>query len=173
MPYSRDMVENGRDDGLEVRRSRAWLALWALPVAALVAVGAWFATHPAPLPTSDEAVTVSTPVDVPVYIGVFAPTGRTLDISEVRVRQSGDAAVDVLVCRDGTVGVTTDPDTFCAALEDAAGAQLHPGDELLLRVSAAAPGPVSIDRVEVSYRDGLQWATEEAGHPVVVNVLDR
>lgn len=167
------MAKSGRDDGLEVRRSRAWLALWALPVAALVAVSAWFATHPEPLPTSDEAVTASTPVDVPVYIGVYSPTGRTLDISEVRVRQSGNAAVDVLVCREGTVGVTIDPDTFCNGLEDAAGTELSSGDELLLRVSATAPGPVSIDRVEVSYRDGLQWATEEAGHPVRVNVIGR
>lgn len=167
------MVESARDDGLEVRRSRAWVALWALPVVALVAVGAWFVTHPEPLPTSDDAVTVSTPVDVPVYVGVFTPTGRTLDISDVRVRQSGDADVDVLVCHDGTVGVTTDPDTFCTRLEDAVGAELTAGDELLLRVSAAAPGPVSIDRVEVSYRDGLQWATQEAGQPVVVNVLGR
>ncbi|HEU4810765.1 MAG TPA: hypothetical protein VFT00_01370 [Nocardioides sp.] len=167
------MVESGHDEGLEVRRSRAWLALWALPVAALVGVGAWFATHPEPLPTSDEAVTASTPVDIPVYVGVFTPTDRTLDISDVRVRHTGDAVVDVLVCRDGTVGVTSDPDTFCTGVDDAVDANLTPGDELLLRVSATAPGPVSIDRVEVSYRDGLQWGTDEAGHPVVVNVLGR
>ena len=167
------MVEGGRGEALEVRRSRAWPALWALPLAALVGVGAWFVTHPEPLPTADQPVTVSTPVDVPVYIGVFSPTGRSLDISQVRARHSGDASVDVLVCHDGTVGVTTDPDTFCAGVDDAVGAELTPGDELLLRVSAATPGPISIDRVEVSYRDGLQWGTDEAGHPVVVNVLGR
>jgi hypothetical protein len=167
------MVESGHEAGLEVRRSRGWLALWAVPLAALVAVGAWYATHPEPLPRSDEAVTASTPVDVPVYIGIFTPTGRTLDISGVRVRQSGDAAVGVLVCRDGTLSVTTDPDTFCTLLDDALGAELTPRDQLLLSVSATAPGPVSIDRVEVSYRDGLQWGTDEAGQPVVVNVLGR
>ena len=89
--------------------------------------------------------------------------GKTLFSAEVG---GGAGVLRQLVAQGGHL-----PDDELLALAR----RMTPGerDELLLRVSAEAPGPVSIDRVEVSYRDGLQWATEEAGHPVRVNVLGR
>lgn len=172
------MADTMGTDGLQVRRTRLWLAPWVLVVVALVAVGAWFATHPEPLPTSDDTLTASTPLGVPVYVGVFTPTagsGRSLEISDVAVHTAGDAEVTVapMVCRDGALSVTTAPNPFCSALVPASGARLGPADELVLQVTGETPGTADIDRVEVSYRDGLQWATQEAGRPALVTILDR
>jgi hypothetical protein len=47
------------------------------------------------------------------------------------------------------------------------------GDEIVLEVSADQPGTVSIERIRVAYRDGLQWDTQPAGSPVVVSILSR
>jgi hypothetical protein len=32
---------------------------------------------------------------------------------------------------------------------------------------------VEIDRVRIAYRDGLQWATQDAGAPAQVSILAR
>jgi hypothetical protein len=69
--------------------------------------------------------------------------------------------------------VTTTPDTFCAELGPTEGATMRAGDEVVLEVAGAAPGVVVIDRVRVVYRDGLQWATQDAGAPSQVTILAR
>jgi hypothetical protein len=48
---------------LQVRRSRRGLVLlWVVVIAVVVAFGAWYVTHPAPLPTPDEPLEVSAPL---------------------------------------------------------------------------------------------------------------
>ncbi|MCW2792571.1 MAG: hypothetical protein JWO76_1669 [Nocardioides sp.] len=172
------MAEPSRAGGLQVRRSRSWPILWVLVVVALVGVGAWFATHPQPLETSDEALAATTPVAVPVYLGVFTPPrdwDRDLHISSVETQSAGDAAVTIetLVCHGGAVHVTSAPDAFCTDLDAASGGELGAGDSLVVQVTGQTPGTATIDRVRLSYRDGLQWATQEVGRPAVVTVLSR
>ncbi len=62
--------------------------------------------------------------------------------------------------------MTTTPETFCTSVGPTEGATLRSGDEILLEVVGDAPGAVAIDRIRIAYRDGLQWATQDAGSRV-------
>ena len=160
------------------RRPRARILVVLATVLAAGIGGVWFVNSPPALPTSDATVTASTPAGQPIYIGVFAPTadfGRTLRLDGVKVHATSNDAVEVvpLLCRGGTVGVTTDAAPFCAELVDPEGESLGSGDAIVLEVTSDHPGVVVIDRVRLGYRDGLQAATQEAGMPAVVNILDR
>ena len=169
-----------RPGALAVAPSRRWLrvAAYVAALVALVAVVGWVSTHPDALPTSKTRVVASTPIGEPVFVGVFEPPAdfdRDLHISGVRV--SATSTVDVTitphVCRGGSINVTTTPDSFCATLGSSEDAALGRGDEVVLEVVGDAPGVVDIDRVQLAYRDGLQWATQEAGAPSQVTILPR
>jgi hypothetical protein len=167
-------------DPLQVRRRSPWLVrVGALAGVAvfLVAVG-YVTTHPQELPTSDTVVTASTPVGRPVYLGVFqaeAGFDRTLAVSGIKVFAESTAPVTITpyLCRGGSVGVTSEPELFCAELVQTEGATMEPGDEVVLEVEGDQPGTVSIERIRVAYRARLQWATQFAGSPAVVTILSR
>ena len=150
-------------------------------VAVLVVLGVvvgWVSTHPKPLPTSDTTVRAETPVAQPVYVGVFATPadfGRTLHVAGVRVFATSDADVTIVphVCHGGSVHVTITPETFCEGLGRTEGATLRAGDEIVLEVVGDAPAVVAIDRVRVAYREGMQWATQDAGARSQVSILAR
>ncbi|MCW2797646.1 hypothetical protein [Nocardioides sp.] len=166
-------------EALEVpRRPIAGTVIAVLVAIGAAGAGAWFVNHPEDLPTSDERVTASTPVGQPVYVGVFSATadlGRTLHLSGVKVHTTSNAQVEVvpLLCHGGTIGVTADPAAFCADLVNPEGETFGPGDDIVLEVTSETAGVAVIDRVRLGYRDGLQVDTQEAGAPVVVNILDR
>ena len=69
--------------------------------------------------------------------------------------------------------MTTTPETFCEELGPTEGATLERGDTVVLEVVGDAPGVVDIDRIRIAYRDGLQWATQDAGAPSQVTILAR
>ena len=172
--------ERETDGALAVAPSRrGWrLAAYAVLIVALVAAVGWVSTHPEPLETADRKVFASTPVTEPVYVGVYATRadfGRTLHVSGVRVFATASAEVSIVprVCHGGSVHVTTTPETFCAELGPTEGATLEAGDEIVLEVTGVAPTVVRIDRIRVAYRDGLQWATQDAGAASEVSILAR
>lgn len=164
---------------LQVERRPRWgRAVWAGVAAVVLAVTIWYANSPAELPTSDRTVSASTPVDQPVYVGVFAPDAdfsRTLDLSGVKVHTTSNTAVTVvpLLCRGGAVGVTTEPDSFCEELVDPQGEKFTEADSIVLEINSPEPAIAVVDRVRLGYRDGLQWGTHEAGAGAVVRVLAR
>ena len=43
----------------------------------------------------------------------------------------------------------------------------------MLEVVGDQPAVVDIDRIRIAYRDGLQWATQDAGAPSQVTILAR
>ncbi len=142
------------------------------------AVAAWYATHPGPLPTTTTTVTASTPVGVPVFVGVLTPTeesGRTVVVRGLDVDPVTDLAVSVdwKVCKGGALAVTSEPETFCTSLVDAEGASVGPGDTLVLEIYGDTAGEVDLGRVRVTYREGLQWGSHETGPPVTVTFLSR
>jgi hypothetical protein len=153
------------------------VAAYAVVVVALLAVVGWVSTHPDPLPTSKARVVASTPVDEPVFVGVFSPAGfdRSLHLSGVRVFAAATAEVQIVphVCHGGSINVTSTPDSFCETFGPSEDAVLGAGDEVVLEVVGEAPGVVDIDRVRIAYRDGLQWATQDAGAPAEVTILPR
>lgn len=164
---------------LQLRSRPRTGAFVAVAVAVLVlGICVWYANTPARLPVSEESVSVSTPVGQPVYVGVFAPTaefGRTLTLSGVKVHTTSNTEVQVvpLLCRGGTVGVTTEPESFCPDLVNPEGRTFGPGDGIVLEVTSAEPAVAVIDRVELGFREGLRWGTHEAGSSAVVRVLAR
>jgi|SRR3954447_5939284 hypothetical protein len=158
---------------------RGWrIAAYVVILLAMLAVLAWVSTHPEALATSSTRVQAESPVGRPVYVGVYgtpADFDRTLHVSGVRVFASSTSEVTIVphVCHGGSVSVTTTPATFCRAFGPTEGATLEAGDEIVLEVTGAAPGVVEIDRVRIAYRDGLQWATQDAGAPSQVSILAR
>lgn len=165
---------------LQVRRRSRWPVRVAelVGIAVFVAVVGYVATHPEELPTSEGVLTASTPVNESIYVGVFradADFGRTLEISGVKVFAVSSVAVTITphLCRGGSLGVTSEPELFCAELVGTEGASMSPGDEVVLEVVGDQPGTVTIERVRVAYRDGLQWSTQFAGSPAVVTILSR
>jgi hypothetical protein len=162
---------------LEVRRSRRGLVLlWIVAFAVAVGFGAWFVTHPNPLPLPGDPVEVSVPLGETVYVGIYNPAAnedRTLHVSRVTFDVEGEVSVAALVCRDGGVSVTSEPETFCTSLPEAEGATVEPGDELVLEILADEPGVATVRPVELSYRDGLQWGTQPVGPTVEATFVSR
>jgi hypothetical protein len=163
---------------LRVERSRRGLVLlWIAALAVVIAFGAWFVTHPAPLPVPDDPVSVEVPLGEAVYVGVYDPAAdddRTLHISEATIEVDGAATVVARVCRDGTISVTSQPEEFCSTVIDAAGATLGPGDGLVLEIlDANETGDATIAPMEITFRDGIRWGTQPVGPTVEATFLSR
>lgn len=161
---------------LAVTRSR-WRSLTAglLVGAAMLVAVSWWVTHPAELPVRDGHVTAVTSPGRPVYVGLLAGahTDRTLRVGGVHLHTDATVPVEVvpLLCRGGSVSVTSDADTFCAELLDPDGQQLRPGDSIVVRVAGDEPGAAFIARMRLTYRSGLQVATQPAGTSAVVAIV--
>ncbi|MCD4527231.1 hypothetical protein [Nocardioides sp. cx-173] len=158
------------------RRPRWGWAVGGVGAAVLAGIVVWYVNSPEPLPTSERTVTASTAVGRPVYVGVFAPTAdftRRLSLSGVKVHTAANTDVDVvpLLCQGGGFGVTSEPETFCEELVDPEGRSFAAGDSIVLKVSGDEFALAVIDRVKLGYRDGLQWATHEAGSDAVVRIV--
>jgi hypothetical protein len=177
MPYAPAMSQQLAGRGLGVVPGR----LWRRGVLAVAAVGAllfvwWFVTTPPALPTREGHVTAVTTVGKPVFVGVWSTGsdfGRELHVAGVRLRADATVAVDLepLLCRGGSVGVTSDPAPFCRELLDPAGTTLGPGDSLVVRVVAEEPGAVYLDRPSLAFREGPRWGNREAGTEAVLAIV--
>jgi hypothetical protein len=158
---------------------RGWLvATYAVVLLLLLAVIGWVSTHPEALATTGTTVQAETPVGVPVFVGVFATPAdfdRSLHIAGVHVFATSTADVTIIthVCHGGSVNVTTTPQTFCGEFGPTEGTTLESGDAIVLEVVGDAPTVVEIDRVRIAYRDGMQWATQDAGARSRVSILAR
>jgi hypothetical protein len=158
---------------------RGWrITAYVVALVALLAVVGWVTTHPTSLATTDATVRAETPVGRPVFLGVFGTTSgfdRTLHLAGVRVFATSTAEVSIVphVCRGGSVHVTTTPESFCEEFGPTEGATLESGDAIVLEVVGDVPATVEIDRVRIAYRDGLQWATQDAGSRSQVSILAR
>lgn len=129
----------------------------------------WYATTPEDLPTTDKTISAPGVVGTPLYVGMFsAPDGfdRTLRISGVKVHAttSADLTVTPLLCRRGTVGVTTGPDQFCSDLVDPEGQRMVGGDSIVLKFEASTPVIAVVDQLRIAYREDVRWDTQPAGN---------
>ena len=172
------MTDARTPQDLRVERSRRGLMLlWIAALAVVIAFGAWFVTHPAPLPVPEQPVAVEVPLGEAVYVGVYDPAAdgdRTLHISEVSIEVDGAATVVARVCRDGTISVTSQPEEFCSTVTDAAGATLEPGDGLVLEIlDANESGEATIAPMEISFREGIRRGTRPVGPTVEATFLSR
>lgn len=171
------MSERSTDPGLAVAPGR----LLRRTVLALAATGIaifvwWFVTNPSALSTREGHVTAVTTAGRPVFVGLWtapADFGRTLDIAGVRLRADStvEVSLEPLLCRGGSIGVTSDPEPFCRELLDPAGATLQPGDSVVVRVVAQETGAVYLDRPTVAFREGLRWGARQAGTDAVLAVV--
>ncbi|MBS4754721.1 hypothetical protein KG112_18095 [Nocardioides sp. zg-ZUI104] len=156
--------------------SRRWrVAVSVLALAVLAGWTVWYATTPAELATSDRTITADGVAGTPLYIGVYgAPDGRTLRLSGVKVHATSSAEMRIspLLCRRGTVGVTTRPEQFCADLVDTEGARMVGGDSIVLRVEADQATIAVIDRVSLGYREDIRFGTQPAGYQQVIVTMN-
>ena len=156
---------------LQVRRTG--LARWwwhPLPLLLLVAVG-WWLTHMPPLSDQGGTVRASTRVGTSVYVGTWGPSAEDgpVHLSGVEVAAEG-GDVTPQVCVGGRIGVTTDPAAFCESVEDAEDRVLEPGDQLVLAITGDSASTITIDPVEVSWREGLRGGSQRVGPRVSVDV---
>ncbi len=151
-------------------QSTFWrVVLGAGGVLLLLAWFIWYATTPEKLPTSSKTVSAPGVAGTPLYVGMFsAPDGfdRTLRISGVKVHATTSADLDVtpLLCRRGTVGVTTGPDQFCSDLVNPEGERLVSGDSIVLKFEASEPVIAVVDQVRIAFREDVRWDTQPAGN---------
>lgn len=138
----------------------------------------WRSASPEALPLEDKVINASTPVNQPIYLGVFK-TGtefdRTLHLSGVKIHATSNTAVSLtpLLCRGGAITVTTQPDQFCPILINPEGQTLVAGDEIVLQVVSNEPAVAVVDHILLAFREGLQWAIVPAGAESVVQILPR
>ena len=92
---------------------------------------------------------------------------------QVFASSTADVTIVPHVCHGGSVNVTTTPESFCARARPHRGRHVESGDEIVLEVVGDVPGVVEIDRIRIAYRDGLQWATQDAGARSLVSILAR
>lgn len=163
---------------LEVQRSRWSRWAWVPIAVALLVIVVWWVGHPTELPADDRPRAVTTAAGQEVYVGVLGPdhdgSDRALSIRSVDLDVDGqDVQARAWVCIGGSVGQTSDPSRFCEDVEAAEGStlQLGGGDQLMVSVVTEEPQTVRLDRPEVSYREGIQFATQDTGRPVVVDVV--
>jgi hypothetical protein len=151
------------------KRTRLW---WVLTVIGIffLAVGwaIWFLRTPDGLPTSSRTAEGNGVVGQDLYVGMWAvgdDFDRTIRITDIKVavEAEGDVTVEPKLCTGGTVSITSDASSFCTGLTDAEGADFTDGDSIVLVVTASQPTTVTLGRLEVSYRDGIRWATRDAG----------
>ncbi len=159
-------------------RGRSRWALLVTGIALLVALGIWYVNNPSALPTSNATVNASAVTGQPIYVGVFTASDefeRTLRVSGVKVHTTANTQVDVVphLCRDGSLSVTTEPAAFCGELVNPEGQTFGPGDSIVLEVSSDESAIAVIDRVELGFREGLQWGTREAGSRAIVSIRAR
>jgi len=139
----------------------------------------WYALTPERLPVSAKVVNAKGVVGTPLYVGMFAAPAdldRTLRISGVRVHTTSDVKLKVtpLLCRRGTIGVTTQPEQFCADLVNPEGERLVGGDSIVVRVEADDAALAVIDRIRIAYREDIRWDTQPAGNrQAIVTVAGR
>lgn len=128
----------------------------------------WYAMTPEKLPTNAKTVSANGVVDTPLYVGMFAASDgfdRTLRISGVKVRATTSAELTItpLLCRRGTVGVTTQPEQFCSDLVDPEGQRLVAGDSIVIKVESDVAAVAVVERVQIAYREDIRWDTQPAG----------
>jgi hypothetical protein len=166
MPSSLEVPRRPRRAG----RSRLWRVVAVVAAVVLVAGWiVWYVLTPDDLPVQGRRAEAAGVAGTPVYVGVFTmPDGdRTIHVSAVDVPVAqGDGlsvAVEPVVCRGGSIGVTTVPEDFCEEVVDGADGELGSGDSVALRLVAETPGTVSVDRISISFRDGIRWGTQDVG----------
>lgn len=175
-PIPSDEQPDAPSASLGVARNRWRAATVAIGATALLMVTvAWWATHPTALPVREGHVTAVTTPGRAVYVGMVTGSeiDRTLRLGGVHVRTDATVPVEVvpLLCRGGSVSVTSDAAPFCTALEDPTGQQLRPGDSLVVRVSGQEAGAAYVGRLSLVFRSGLQVGTRPAGTRAVVAII--
>lgn len=165
-----------RPAGLELGPGRWARWVWVPAVPIVLALLAWWLTHPDELETSDATVNASTKVGRTVYVGVTGSGDlRQLHVREVEIERLAEGTgveVEALVCHGGSISTTANPEPFCDSLEDAKGAELDlPRDQLIVGVTADSAQAVALKQIELSFREGLRWGTHPVGRIVVVDVV--
>lgn len=154
---------------------RAARVMVLILVGAVVIVGLWEWRSPNAFVQGTGGVGMYSQVGTTALFGVATPRQDmdpgvlTLHSIEPRVTE-GDAEVDVVVCRPspaaGGIGTARGDralDRFCQSHRAADGAQMVPGDDLIVRVRSQEPGRVVVEGIEVTYSHGWRRGSQVIG----------
>lgn len=174
-----DPTTSDSSSGFEVGGPGWTRWLWVPVILILAGFAAWWMTHPEELPSTGGTLDATTKAGQTVYVGVTDEDDidetRELHIRDVTFTKVTRGTVDVeaLVCRDGSLNTTANPEPFCDSVEKAEGAtiELGGGDQLVIGVTAENSQIVELIAIELAYREGLQWGTQPIGPSVVVDVI--
>lgn len=156
------------------RRGTARLMVLVL-VGAVVLTGLWQWRSPGAFGEQGSEVAMYSQVGTTALFGVATPR-QDMDPAVLELRSvepqiaTGDAEVDVLVCRPrpGAGGIGTARgvgalNRFCQSHEAAEDTQFAPGDDLILRVHSEEPGRVVVEGIKVTYSHGWRRGSQVTG----------
>lgn len=157
---------------------RRWPWWGWIPVGAvLIGVFIWWALNPKELPHQDGQIEISVKAGQTAYVGLIgrdnAGEEREIDVREVEFNTSGgELDIEAMICRNGAIGSTTNPDQFCSEVVEAEGALVLGGnDQLIAAITGSEPGTITVEDAEISYRDGLQFGSSSTGPSITVFVV--
>lgn len=153
---------------------------WIPVVLVFAAVLGWWLVHPTPLPERDDEVTVAIKAGQTAYVGVLAQSDaddeRDIEIRDVSFETSADGLhLKALICRGGTgeISSTTQLEPFCDEVVDAEGSfQVGGSDQLVVAVEADQAVSATVEEINVSYRQGIQFGTQPTGPSIAVQIVD-
>lgn len=154
---------------------------WILAILAGLLLFGWYATHPGDLHSDDSTVTESVKAGQTIYLALDSgDDDRTITVRNVEVHVDGPGkgavegvTIEALACSGGSLAVTTGQAPGCDGTE-AKGEQIDfgEGEQLVIAITADHATELTVDQVEVSYRSGLQWATQQLGGSYEITVLE-
>lgn len=128
----------------------------------------WFINTPPGFDTRDTRSTGATLAGSTAYVGMYASGDgfdREIRIAGIKVDATANTEVEIepMICRAGSLGVTTRPEQFCSELIPAQGEEFAGGDSIALRITSQVPAIVELDRIRIGFHQDLRSATEPAG----------
>ncbi len=160
-----------RNDG----GGRRWATIGGVTAALVLAVS-WMLT-PSAFGDRAHGETHAGPVEAgsEIHIDTGLSAARPVELREVVPVEGGGSVpfeATLSVCSEGSVGVVAGTlSEHCAERHPARGARFHRSpQQVVVTLVAERPGTIIIEGFETTYRDGVRFGSQRAGHRVTVDV---
>lgn len=146
-------------------------------VAATLVLAVWWLFTPSAVGDRAHGETHGGPVEAgsEIHIDTGLSAERPVEIRGV-VPVAGDDSVPfeatLSACSEGSVGVVTGTlSEHCADRQPVRGARFHRSpQQVVVTLVAERPGTIIIEGFDTTYRDGVRFGSQRAGHRITVDV---